>query len=63
MSNTDLRQKGHKFRGERMWWYELPKGIEILASYELPPKTRCVRISWEDVRAALARKDKMKGGD
>ena len=62
MSNKDLRrnsQHTHKVskrkdgKNENVWWYEESNGIVVVACGEQ------ARISWKQLRGAIARKDKL----
>lgn len=58
MSDKDLSLKPHSIKGtENIWWYEAPKGVEIVTSYGGKAcETRI--ISWRTIRNAFKRKDK-----
>lgn len=58
MSNADLKREPH-YITEDCWWYEEAKGIEIVMRV-YPSVTYVRTIPWRSIRAALARKDKVK---
>ena len=58
MANKHLSRRPHKIRRRLgVWWYEVPKGIEVYMEYQ-PKGVNSVTIPWASIRTALARKDK-----
>ena len=59
--NRDLWLRPHESEWGKWWWYETPKGIEVI-----PPNTHdailtkrpVLLIPWRSIRKALGRKDK-----
>lgn len=58
--NKCLHLKPHNI-SSREWWYEEPKGIVMVHSCEGCDRTTVLKtITWQSIRAALARKDANK---
>ena len=62
MSDKDLSNMPHHINGhEDVWWYESPKGIDIINRHVNQygqVKSECATIPWRYLRNALKRKDK-----
>ena len=61
MGDENLRLAPHKAKdkneGYPCWWYEEPRGIEVVVSVAAG-KFSNITIPWRSIREALARKDK-----
>lgn len=61
MAKEHLSLKPHNL-SEKVWWYDNMKGIEIVvAHFDSKVNTEIVVIPWRSIKAALKRKDKLKG--
>jgi len=58
MANKHLRLAAHCFKGiNRMWWHEIPKGIELY--FAMPGnRLQVFVIRWQQIQNALKRKMK-----
>lgn len=60
MANEHLSLK-HHYIADGCWWYEQEKGIDVVVEHtddaDRYHHTETYLISWEDIRAALGRKD------